>query len=143
MAEETWEVEEDEDGSVRIFDARREERGRFANMHDLAVCASFLMRDIDLYQRAVANLKEKIAQGSDQLVKREEELKREKEWSLELQNAWLEMRDAVLHERHELAEMGLENDQVNAVLDVIDRFCPERAMENRYGTQADGGAGAS
>lgn len=37
-----------------------------------------------------------------------------------LSNAIADIRDSVLHERHQLAEAGLDCDQVNAVLGIID-----------------------
>jgi len=38
----------------------------------------------------------------------------------ELEDAWTNMRDSILHERHQIAEMDLESEQINAILDVID-----------------------
>jgi hypothetical protein len=40
---------------------------------------------------------------------------------------WNEMRDAVLNERGSLAEAGLDSDQVNAVLGVIDDYMPAQS----------------
>ena len=37
---------------------------------------------------------------------------------------WEAMRDAVLNERGSLAEAGLDSDQINAVLGVIDNYIP-------------------
>ncbi|TXH55022.1 MAG: hypothetical protein E6Q97_09735 [Desulfurellales bacterium] len=40
------------------------------------------------------------------------------------------IRDAVLHERHQLAEAGMNNDQVNAVLGIIDDHDPQVFSES-------------
>ena len=51
--------------------------------------------------------------------------RREKNARQEYANRLADLRDNVLHERHQLAEAGLDNYQVNAVLGLIDDAFPE------------------
>lgn len=62
------------------------------------------------------------SRGHDCFLRAEEILRRQ---NAALREALAQIRDDVLHERGPMAEMGMDSDQINAVLGVIDDAWPE------------------